>query len=357
MFFRKKEKEDEFYKEVRKRNWKGVVKVGRKRFEESGSKTPLDVIVTTASSYVLLKRKDLAVSFLLEAAREKAAKNLFDDSEFLLKKALEIKKDSQVIEELINLYLKVGNKEKIVEILDELLTQLEEKGDEKLLNIIEENVTRVNDERLYARIAVYYEKKSKERAYLYWIRTAEAFERKGMDEYAFRALLRAKRVKDTEEIKRRIVDYIAVKSGKFPVKVLIQILVETKDPYFWIWVFEEFRSKGKMEIFKGIIDNEEIDTVLKLFFSVLLLADLKGVYPSDILEEIEKLDRKIYTILIEYLEEKYGTTLLRTIFGNMKVSIDDIVNFSPEEKRNSFPDKEEPLIDEKIEVNIDELFS
>jgi len=363
MFFRrKKEDKDTFYEAVRTKNWRKVVKIGQTELEKHGSKTPLDVIVTIASAYCLLKKKKEAVKFLLEAAKEKAGKGLIEDAEFLLQKAYELKRTPEVVEELINFYLTRDNKEKVVEILSNLLTEAEEKDDPKLLAIVEDNVYKINEGSLYAHLASIYEGKSPDKAYNYWLKTAEIYEQKGIDEYAFRALMRAKKVKNTKEINERIIDFIAVKSKKFPVSVLIQILQEVCDPNFWLWVFEEFRSKGNIEIFKSIIDNEKVDNLIKFFFTVLLLADIKGVFAEDILEEIEKRDNEIYLTLIDYLSKKYGTKLINAIFGEAKISIEEILAFEPDNKakpveRKEATDAEGNVINfEEININFNELF-
>jgi len=352
MFFKKKSKREDFYEAIREKNWRKVVKLGKKAFKDLGSKIPLDVTVSTAKAYLMLNRKREAINFLLEVAKEKESKGLIDEAEYLFQKVFEIEQNANTVESLINFYVTRGNKDKIVEILTQLINKVEEKWDDNLIRIIEENSKKINEGNIFANLAVLYEKRNKDKAYYFWIRTAEVFEQKGLDEYAFRSLVRAKRVKNTPEINRRIIDYIAVKSKKFPVQVLIQILLENKNPDFWIWVFEEFRKKGKIEIFKGIIENEEIDRLTKLFFTVLLLADIKNTFPEDILDEINQKDPDIYHYLINYLEENYGTKLIKGVFGSATISIDDIINYVP----NGNETAKTESVPTSIEIDIDDLF-
>ncbi|WP_297445046.1 hypothetical protein [Desulfurobacterium sp.] len=315
---------------IKKKDYEGIIKYGLELIKEGN----LDekIIINIISAYYRLGRLNDLFQMGRKVIDRFLKEKRYEEAEKIVKKLLEYQPmDIRILGLAVKVYAEKGEFDKAFLLLEEKIGII---PIVRLLPLFEKLADLSGRAYYYEKLAEkYLLAGDKNKAYNTFILASEMYDSEGNSERALNALFRAKDVKNTTEINKRIVNFIVLHSRDI-VKI-IDLLRERRDPDFWLYIFEIFKKEDKIDLLQSIINRED-DPLVKEFFTFLTLLVYKNVYSEDLLEDIKRKDIEFYNVLSGYAQ-KYHTNaerkkleleernaLLNQVFEKALESIEDI---------------------------------
>ncbi|TCK02877.1 tetratricopeptide repeat protein [Phorcysia thermohydrogeniphila] len=340
--FKKRSEEEEFSRAVSSRDYLTVAEIGEKLIKKYPDS--VSILNSYVDALVKLGKKEKAVKALLSFAEKKIKEEYYDIAIPILKKVLKIDPlNVQALKLLIQAYRKKELFYEAFKVLEEAYREFKKSGGktEILTSLFEKFLQEQFHPLFYEKYAdILMQEGRKEEAFTNYILTGNMYANLGNFKAALRAFLKAREIKQTENLDRQIVETLSYLSDGNVSTLLIKLIEEYHDnPDFLKFVVSVFKATHRLNFLKNIAKSVTSPKA-KYFLLSLVNFELGEVEEGyEYLEKLKLLDSNMYKVLFTTVSSKYPD------LEEMHVS------FSAEE----LPDVDEILgaLDQVIEGNFE----
>jgi len=311
-FFRKKTEEELFQEAVNQHDYVEIVKYGEKLLEKNPEN--FSVLNPYVDALVKLGNKDRAVNLLLDLAEKKVKEEYYDLAIPILKKAFKI--DPLNIRTIRLLSSAYKSKELFYDafkVLTESFKRYKEAGfnteavKELLENFIQEQFHPLFYEKYGDLLS---EEGNQEQALVNYVLAGNMFLNLQNYKAALRALLKARKIKRSENIDRQIIEAIAHLGPEVKPSILATILTEyASDVNFLKDAVELFKKSGNLAYLKRVALELKAPKLKYILLSLINFELGEVEEGQEYLEKLKILDKDAYERVLVTIKSKYEDVL------------------------------------------------
>jgi tetratricopeptide (TPR) repeat protein len=306
--FKKRSEEEEFSRAVSSRDYLTVAEIGEKLIKKYPDS--VSILNSYVDALVKLGKKEKAVKALLSFAEKKIKEEYYDIAIPVLKKVLKIDPvNIQALKLLIQAYRKKELFYEAFKVLEEAYKEFKKSGGntEVLTTLFEKFLQEQFHPLFYEKYAdILMQEGKKDEAFTNYILTGNMYANIGNYKAALRAFLKAREIKQTENLDRQIVETLSYLSDSNVGTLLIKLIDEYHDnPDFLKFVVSVFKPTQRLNFLKNIAKSVTSPKA-KYFLLSLINFELGEVEEGyEYLEKLKLLDSNMYKVLYTTVSSKY----------------------------------------------------
>jgi len=253
--FKKRSEEEEFSRAVSNRDYLRVAEIGEKLIRKYPDS--VSILNSYADALVKLGKKEKAVKELLNFAERKIKEEYYDIAIPLLKKVLKIDPvNVQALKLLIQAYRKKELFYEAFKVLEEAYEEFKKSGGktEVLMSLFEKFLQEQFHPLFYERYAdILVQDVKKEEAFTNYVLAGNMYANLGKFKAALRVFLKAREIRQTENVDRQIVEVLSHLSDSDVSALLLKLIEKYQDnPDFLKFVVSVFQSNQRLDFLKNI---------------------------------------------------------------------------------------------------------
>jgi tetratricopeptide (TPR) repeat protein len=306
--FKKRPEEEEFSRAVSNRDYLRVAEIGEKLIRKYPDS--VSILNSYADALVKLGKKEKAVKELLNFAERKIKEEYYDIAIPLLKKVLKIDPvNVQALKLLIQAYRKKELFYEAFKVLEEAYEEFKKSGGktEVLMSLFEKFLQEQFHPLFYERYAdILVQDGKKEEAFTNYVLAGNMYANLGNFKAALRTFLKAREIRQTENVDRQIVEVLSHLSDSDVSALLLKLIEKYQDnPDFLKFVVSIFRDNQRLDFLKNVAKSVASPKAKYFLLSLVNFEQGEVEEGYEFLEKLKLLDSNMYRALFTTVSSKY----------------------------------------------------
>ena len=306
--FKKRSEEEEFSRAVSNRDYLRVAEIGEKLIRKYPDS--VSILNSYADALVKLGKKEKAVKELLNFAERKIKEEYYDIAIPLLKKVLKIDPvNVQALKLLIQAYRKKELFYEAFKVLEEAYEEFKKSGGktEVLMSLFEKFLQEQFHPLFYERYAdILVQDGKKEEAFTNYVLAGNMYANLGNFKAALRTFLKAREIRQTENVDRQIVEVLSHLSDSDVSALLLKLIEKYQDnPDFLKFVVSIFRDNQRLDFLKNVAKSVASPKAKYFLLSLVNFEQGEVEEGYEFLEKLKLLDSNMYRALFTTVSSKY----------------------------------------------------
>jgi len=306
--FKKRPEEEEFSRAVSNRDYLRVAEIGEKLIRKYPDS--VSILNSYADALVKLGEKEKAVKELLNFAERKIKEEYYDIAIPLLKKVLKIDPvNVQALKLLIQAYRKKELFYEAFKVLEEAYEEFKKSGGktEVLMSLFEKFLQEQFHPLFYERYAdILVQDGKKEEAFTNYVLAGNMYANLGNFKAALRTFLKAREIRQTENVDRQIVEVLSHLSDSDVSALLLKLIEKYQDnPDFLKFVVSIFRDNQRLDFLKNVAKSVASPKAKYFLLSLVNFEQGEVEEGYEFLEKLKLLDSNMYRALFTTVSSKY----------------------------------------------------
>ena len=319
--FKKKSEEELFQEAVASKDYVKVAEIGEKLLLKHPDS--LSLLNTYTDALIKLGKKEKALKEITSFAEKKLKEEYYEVAIPLLKKALKLDPANvEVLKLLTSAYTKKELYYEAFELLIDSYKKLKEKGanttfiKDKLEEFVQSEFHPLFYEKFSDLLREEKTPEDTEKAFVNYVLAANLYSELKDYSSALRVLLKALKIKHTENLDKQLIDVLSHVEEKKAEPILKQLLFSHKDNLDFIKLtVNAFKESNRLRFLKKLAESL---TVPKLKYAILAYANFElGEFEEgqDYLDKLKLIDRDLYERIKIDLQSRYPDIVQSEYFG------------------------------------------